>query len=58
MPDHAVSVVEIHGTSDDVLGYDGDVQNTPPDPTVPSAHDTVAVWARNDACTGAIARRR
>ena len=51
----AVSVVEIHGTADDVLGYNGDVQDNPPDPTVPSAHDTVAVWARNDDCTGAIA---
>ena len=54
-PTNAVSVVEIHGTADDVLGYNGDVQDNPPDPTVPSAHDTVAVWARNDGCTGAIA---
>lgn len=54
-PARAVSVVEIHGTADDVIGYYGDVQNTPPDPSVPSAHETVAVWARNDACTGPIA---
>jgi polyhydroxybutyrate depolymerase len=54
-PTRAVSVVEIHGTADQTIGYNGDVQNVPPDPTVPSAHETVAVWARNDACTGAIA---
>ena len=54
-PTRAVSVVEIHGTLDQTIGYNGDVQNSPPDPTVPSAHETIAVWARNDACTGAIA---
>ena len=55
VPSQPVSVVEIHGTADEVIGYDGDVQNDPPDPTVPSAHETIAVWARNDGCTGAIA---
>jgi polyhydroxybutyrate depolymerase len=54
-PTRAVSVVQIHGTDDMTIGYYGDVQNNPPDPTIPSAHDTVAVWARNDACTGGIA---
>ena len=54
-PTRAVSVVEIHGTADQVIGYYGDVQNNPPDPSIPSAHETVGVWARNDACTGAIA---
>ncbi len=54
-PTRAVSVVEIHGTSDQTIGYNGDVQNDPPDPTIPSAHETIAVWARNDLCTGAIA---
>jgi len=54
-PTRAVSVVEIHGTADQVIGYNGDVQNNPPDPSIPSAHETVGVWARNDACTGAIA---
>jgi len=46
-----VSVVEIHGDHDDVITYDGGpfvngVQSAP------SAHDTVATWARNDVCTG------
>ena len=46
-----VSVVEVHGDHDDVITYDGGpfvngVQSSP------SAHDTVATWARNDACTG------
>jgi len=54
-PGQPVSVVEIHGTADQTIGYYGDVQNVPPDPSIPSAHETVAVWARNDACTGAIA---
>jgi polyhydroxybutyrate depolymerase len=54
-PTRAVSVVEIHGTADLDIGYYGDVQNVPPDPTIPSAHETVGVWARNDLCTGAIA---
>jgi polyhydroxybutyrate depolymerase len=54
-PAQPVSVLQIHGTADTVIGYTGDVQNNPPDPTIPSAHETVAVWARNDHCTGAIA---
>jgi polyhydroxybutyrate depolymerase len=54
-PAHAISVVDIHGTADRSIGYNGDVQNDPPDPSVPSAHDTIAVWARNDKCTGPIA---
>lgn len=54
-PARAVSVVEIHGTSDQTLGYNGDLQNVPPDPSIPSAHETIAVWGRNDGCTGSIA---
>ena len=54
-PARPVSVVQIHGTRDPIIGYYGDVQNVPPDPTIPSAHETVAVWARNDGCTGTIA---
>ena len=54
-PPHPVSVLDIHGTADAIIGYDGDVQDNPPDPSIPSAHETVGVWARNDACTGAIA---
>ncbi|MCA1663511.1 MAG: hypothetical protein LC659_04460, partial [Myxococcales bacterium] len=54
-PTRAVSVLEIHGTADQTIGYNGDVQSVPPDPSIPSAHETIGVWARNDACTGAIA---
>jgi polyhydroxybutyrate depolymerase len=54
-PSRAVSVVQVHGTFDSAIGYTGDVQHDPPDPTVPSAHDTVATWARNDVCAGGIA---
>src|SRR2546423_6613422 len=55
VPARAVSVLQIHGTADGSIGYYGDVQHNPPDPSIPSAHETVAVWARNDVCTGAIA---
>ncbi len=51
-----MSVLQVHGTADQVIGYDGDVQNSPPDPNVPSAHQTIGVWARNDACSGQIAK--
>ncbi len=54
-PSLPVSVVQIHGTADKVIGYYGDVQNIPPDPAIPSAHETVAVWGRNDRCAGGIA---
>jgi polyhydroxybutyrate depolymerase len=53
-PAALVSAVEIHGTEDQVIGYYGDAQHDPPDPNVPSAHQTIAVWARNDHCTGAL----
>jgi polyhydroxybutyrate depolymerase len=49
-PAQPVSVLQVHGTADAVIGYDGDVQNEPPDPNIPSAHQTIAVWARNDGC--------
>lgn len=54
-PTRPVSAVEIHGTADQTIGYYGDVQNVPPDPNIPSAHETIGVWGRNDMCTGAIA---
>lgn len=53
-PTNAVSVLQLHGTADEAIGYYGDV-NVPGDPTVPSAHETIATWARNDKCTGALA---
>lgn len=51
-PTRLVTVLQIHGTADETIGYYGDLQNVPPNPTIPSAHDTVATWARNDGCTG------
>ncbi|MCU1281577.1 MAG: hypothetical protein JWM53_5123 [bacterium] len=54
-PARAVSVVEIHGTADQTIGYNGDLQNMPPDPSIPTAHETIGVWARNDQCAGPIA---
>lgn len=55
-PAQKVSVVQLHGTDDQVIGYLGDVQSATPDPDIPSAHETVAVWARNDGCTGPLER--
>lgn len=52
-PKQAVSVAQVHGTADEAIGYYGDV-NVPGDPSVPSAHETIAVWARNDRCSGAL----
>jgi len=51
-PTKPVTVIQLHGTADETIGYYGDLQNVPPTPTIPSAHDTVATWARNDGCTG------
>lgn len=53
-PEFPVTVLQVHGTADEAIGYEGDVQHDPPDRNVPSAHQTVAVWARNDGCTGAL----
>lgn len=52
-PTEAVSAVEIHGDADEVIGYNGDVRD-PPSPAIPTAHETIGVWARNDVCTGAL----
>lgn len=54
-PRRPVTVLQIHGTADETIGYDGDVQHQPPDPTIPSAHDTVAMWAQRDGCSGTLA---
>ena len=51
-PSEKVSVAQAHGTFDAVIGYNGDVQGAPPDPAVPSAHETMGVWARNNGCAG------
>ena len=51
-----VSVLEVHGDDDQVITYDGSpFVGDPPRKSSPSAHDTIATWARNDHCTGAVA---
>ncbi len=55
-PSRTVSVLQVHGDQDEAIGYYGDVQHDPPDPTVPSARQTVDVWARNNKCTGTLTR--
>ena len=54
VPVRPLSVLQIQGTADAVIGFYGDVQNNPPNPSIPSAHETVATWARNDGCTGVL----
>ncbi len=55
-PTDPLALVEIHGTKDDTVLFDGghmsygDVNTD-----YPSAHDTVAHWAGYDGCTGALA---
>lgn len=52
VPVQPVSALEIHGTADEAIGYFGDVQRDPPDPSVPSAHETIATWGRANHCAG------
>lgn len=54
-PANPVSVLQVHGTADEAIGYYGDV-NVPGDPSIPSARETVGVWAYNDHCTGALTK--
>lgn len=50
LPSQPLSVLQVHGTADQAVGYDGDVQHEPPLPGVPSAHQTIAVWGQADGC--------
>jgi polyhydroxybutyrate depolymerase len=50
-PAAPISVLQVHGDRDYVIGYHGDL-NRPPDPSIPSAAQTIGVWARNDGCSG------
>jgi polyhydroxybutyrate depolymerase len=54
-PARPVSLMALHGTADDQIGYSGDVQHDPPVKSVPSAHKTVALFARGVGC-GALQR--
>lgn len=49
-PTNSVSLMALHGTSDEQIGYNGDVQNDPPNKSVPNAHQTVALFARGVGC--------
>jgi polyhydroxybutyrate depolymerase len=49
-PSQPVSVLQVHGTADGTIKYDGgDIRNT----TYPSAQATVANWATYDGCSSA-----
>jgi polyhydroxybutyrate depolymerase len=50
-PSEPVSVLQMHGTVDDVILYEGGVLVSE---AYPSAADTVAQWAEYDACAGAL----
>lgn len=47
LPTQAVPVVELHGDNDGLINYNGSAN-------YPSAHETVAVWANRNRCTGAL----
>jgi len=50
-PKEGISLVELHGDSDDTVLYaGGELQGV----TYPSAKDTVAHWAGHDGCTGGL----
>ncbi|HEY8077495.1 MAG TPA: PHB depolymerase family esterase, partial [Labilithrix sp.] len=55
-PEGALALVEIHGTKDDTVLYDGGhMSYYDVNADYPSAHDTVAHWAGYLQCAGAIA---
>jgi polyhydroxybutyrate depolymerase len=47
-PTDSVSVLEVHGTADTLVGYDGGGI------LYPSAHDTVNIWANRNRCLGSL----
>ena len=53
-PSTAVSVLEIHGTTDEAIAYDGGSVSLPgstkPSPPYPGAKQTVKTWATYDGC--------
>lgn len=51
-PSEPVSVLAVHGTADNVIAYDGGVNNAanPDAPPYPSATESVAAWASFDDC--------
>lgn len=48
-PARFISALQVHGTDDEAIGYDGDA-TVPIDPRIPSAHETIAVWGRVNGC--------
>jgi polyhydroxybutyrate depolymerase len=53
-PSEPVSVLEVHGTWDAVIYYDGGKTAFPGAKEFPAAPDTVAAWAALDGCTGTL----
>ncbi len=51
-PSEPVSVVEVHGTADEIIVFDGGANI---DAAYPSAPGSVAAWADYDRCTGPLA---
>ena len=49
-PSEAVAVLQIHGTDDDLVPYDGKTYGAPGESHLPSAHQSAAVWAAFDHC--------
>ena len=53
-PTSGVNIVEMHGDKDDVVAYDGSGPAGQIPVSIPSAHDTVAMWAGLNGCTGTL----
>jgi polyhydroxybutyrate depolymerase len=47
-----VHILQLHGTADETIAYDGGATESGP---YPSAHDTAATWAQKNGCAGALA---
>lgn len=54
-PSTPVAVVEVHGNADEVVHYEGGGPVRPGMGVYPGAAETVAIWARKNGCTGALA---
>jgi polyhydroxybutyrate depolymerase len=52
-PSEPVAVLQIHGTDDELVPYDGRVYGPRRENRLPSAHESVSAWATFDHCGAA-----
>ncbi len=51
-PANTVSVLDVHGTTDETISYDGGMSQTG---QYPSEQQTIATWTQKNGCTGSLA---